>query len=274
MVDLPRHAARQVRAQIQPRAADILDRHVSPQGRIIFVPLHDVAEIADAGGGERLDRPGADRVDPQPLGPEIGGEIFHRSLERRFGDAHHVVMRDDFFGTVITQGEQRPAGLHHPPRALGDRAKAVDRDVHRYQEIVEAGVDIAAAKLVLVRKTNRMDDEVESVPSLANRVERLVELGHVADIAFDHEVAAGFGGKRADALAKRLALIAERKVGARFRELLGDPPGERLVIGEAHDQPALSRHQSAHVSTPLCSLTTSSSGAGSSISSSATKGPL
>ena len=164
MMDLARHSARQVGQQVQPGPADVLDRHVAAKRRIIFVPLHDVAEVADAAGGQGLDRPGGDGVYANAFGPEVHRQIFDRGFERGLGDAHHVVMRDHLLGAVIGQGEHRSAGLHHRACALGDRDEAVDRDVHGHQEIVDAGVDELSAKLILVRIADRVDDEVHRLP--------------------------------------------------------------------------------------------------------------
>ena len=50
-------------------------------------------------------------------------------------------------------------------------------------------------------------------------------------------------GQRADPFLECVALIGERQLGARIGAGLGDAPGDGLVIGKAHDQAALSRHQ-------------------------------
>ena len=63
VVRLTGDALPEIRKEIERRAADILDRDVPAQRRVVLVPLHDVAEIANAAGGQRLDRPGADGVD-------------------------------------------------------------------------------------------------------------------------------------------------------------------------------------------------------------------
>src|SRR5688500_18148530 len=76
VVDLARHATGQVGQQIERRAADVLDRHVAAQRRIIFVPLHDVAEVAYAARGESLDRAGGDRVDANALGAQVHRQVF------------------------------------------------------------------------------------------------------------------------------------------------------------------------------------------------------
>ncbi len=96
-----------------------------------------------------------------------------------------------------------------------------------------------------------MDDEVDRRPTLRQSREGLVELGHVRDVALDQEVAAELLGERAHALLHRLALIAEREFGALLAQLLGNPPGQRTIVGEAHDQPALTLHQSGHVRSVL-----------------------
>src|SRR6266571_397790 len=44
---------RQIAQQINPGAADILDRDIALQRRIELVPFEDVAEIADPGGRQR-----------------------------------------------------------------------------------------------------------------------------------------------------------------------------------------------------------------------------
>src|SRR5258708_35163462 len=49
VVGLAGHARRKVAQQIQPGAADILDRDIALQGRVVLVPFEDVAHIADAG---------------------------------------------------------------------------------------------------------------------------------------------------------------------------------------------------------------------------------
>src|SRR6185312_3208879 len=76
-------AGAEVAQEIEPGAADILDRHVALQGRIVLVPFEDVAEIADPRSGQRLNGPGRDRVDADVLAAEIDGEIAHARLERR-----------------------------------------------------------------------------------------------------------------------------------------------------------------------------------------------
>src|SRR5512139_992627 len=99
MVDFASHAGSEVAQQVEAGAADILDRDVAAKRRIIFVPLHDVAEVPDAAGGQGLDRTGADAVYPYSFRTKVRSQIFDRSLQRGLCNAHHVVVRDYFFRT-------------------------------------------------------------------------------------------------------------------------------------------------------------------------------
>src|SRR5579863_8257322 len=81
--DLAGDPAGHRRQEIDRAVADLLDRDRAAQGRIVFVPPQDIAEVADAGGGERFDRAGRDRVDADPLLAEVGGEIADARLQRR-----------------------------------------------------------------------------------------------------------------------------------------------------------------------------------------------
>ncbi|GAA0007588.1 hypothetical protein BRDID11002_75940 [Bradyrhizobium diazoefficiens] len=58
----------------------------------------------------------------------------------------------------------------------------------------------------------------------------------------EHE-SADLGGERLDALLQRIALIGEGELGARCVACLGDTPGDRAVVGNAEDHPALALHQ-------------------------------
>ena len=72
-----------------------------------------------------------------------------------------------------------------------------------------------------------------------------VEMRIVGDVAFDAWFCADALHQRPHALFQRFALIGESQFRALRGELLGDAPGDRLVVGHAHDQPALAGHQIA-----------------------------
>ena len=171
-------------------------------------------------------------------------------------------MRNDLFRAIIAERQDAAAIGHQGAGALGDGDEAVGRHVHGQQEIVEAGVDIEAAQLILVGKADRVNDEVEPAPALLDLREGGVELVHVGDVAVDQEVGADLLGKRPHALGQRIALIGEGEFRTLGVKLLGDAPGQRLVVGQPHDEAALSCHQACHIVVPFplsCAVASASS---------------
>jgi hypothetical protein len=91
-----------------------------------------------------------------------------------------------------------------------------------------------------------VDEEIERAPFLRQRGEQRVDRGDVLDVARQHEVRTYRAREREHALAERLALIGKREHRAMRGERAGDPPGDRVVVGDPHDQPALALHQRRH----------------------------
>ena len=91
-----------------------------------------------------------------------------------------------------------------------------------------------------------MDDEVDRWPFLRQRREGRIQCRHVRHVAVEQAGDAELFGERAYALFHRGALIGKGKFRALLRQLLGNAPGQRLVVGEAHDQPPLACHQTRH----------------------------
>ena len=111
--------------------------------------------------------PGADRVDPDAVRPEVGGEVADRRLERGLGDAHHVVVGDDLLGAVVGQRDDRRAAAEQRPRLARERDQRVGRDVERQREPVARRVDELALEVLALRVRQRVDEDVERVVGLA-----------------------------------------------------------------------------------------------------------
>src|SRR5262249_12471113 len=62
-VDVAGHAGREVREQIERGAADLVERHAPAQRRVALLEGEHLARVADAGAGERADRPSRYGVD-------------------------------------------------------------------------------------------------------------------------------------------------------------------------------------------------------------------
>src|SRR5437660_679708 len=83
--------ARQRREIKRRDVADLVDRDVAPQRRVVLDEMQDLGEAADAGRGERLDRSRRNRIDACAIRPQCSGEIADVRLEARLGEAHQVV---------------------------------------------------------------------------------------------------------------------------------------------------------------------------------------
>ncbi len=88
-----------------------------------------------------------------------------------------------------------------------------------------------------------MHDEIDLAPLLLQDIEHRIDRRGIRDVAMAEHEAAEVGGERLDPLLQRVALIGERDLSTGRARCLRDAPGEALVIGEAHDQPALALHQ-------------------------------
>jgi hypothetical protein len=90
-----------------------------------------------------------------------------------------------------------------------------------------------------------MDEEIDLSPFLFQMGKHRVHACGIGDVARQDEGGADGFGEREDALLERLALIGEGDFGALFGAGLGDAPGDRAVVRDAHDEPALALHQAA-----------------------------
>src|ERR1043166_349811 len=91
-----------------------------------------------------------------------------------------------------------------------------------------------------------MDEEIERAPFLRQRGKQRVDRDDVLDIAREHDLGAQRARERKHALPERLALVGKSQHCAVRRERAGDTPGDRVVVGDPHDQPALALHQRIH----------------------------
>ena len=240
-----RGAGPQVRQQVQRSLANFFLIDIAAQGRVQLVPLHDVAEIADPRCRQGLDRPGGNCIDPDAVLAQILGHVLYRRLQCCLGNSHHIVMRHDLFRAVIGQRQKAAAFGHHRRSPATHAGKRINRDIHRHGKIGLGGVHIPAPQLCLVGKADRMDQKVDLAPFLGNPGEQSVNRRLVSHITLDHFRHADRGDQRIHPLFQRLALIGKRHFGPMFGQRLGNAPGNRFVVREPHDEPALAGHKSS-----------------------------
>jgi hypothetical protein len=91
-----------------------------------------------------------------------------------------------------------------------------------------------------------MDEKVERAPLLRDRGKRSIDRRRLLDIARQQQRSAHGFRQRPHAAAERLALIGKSKRCALSSERAGNAPSDRVIVGNAHDQPALALHQLRH----------------------------
>ncbi len=84
-----------------------------------------------------------------------------------------------------------------------------------------------------------MHQKIEPVPFLRDGGEDRIDRPPIRDIAMADDVPADLRRERLDALFQRVALIGERQFGTLRMAGLRDAPGNRPVVGDAHDEAAL-----------------------------------
>ena len=94
-----------------------------------------------------------------------------------------------------------------------------------------------------------MDHEIELAPFGLEFIEHRIDGRDILDIAGHHQRGADAFGERPDALAERLTLIGEGQFGPMLRQHLRDAPGNRILVGDAHDEAAFSLHEDSHEET-------------------------
>jgi len=89
---------------------------------------------------------------------------------------------------------------------------------------------------------------------LVQRGEGRVHRGDILDVAGQDQRRACALGQRLHPLAERLALIGEGHLRAMGVQGARDAPGDRVLVGDAHDEAALVVHQGEHEEIPEVSV--------------------
>ncbi len=243
MVRFASNSASKVRKKIERRVADFFNRDVLAERRVIFVPLEDIAEVADARSCEGLDWTCRDRVDANVLLAKIFCKVTNRSFERCLCNAHDVVVRHHALCTIVGESEAGTTVGHELFSAVHNGGEGIDRDVHGHCKVFAARIDITAAQFVLVREANGVNDEVQLAPLLFEFGEQRIDAIHIANITRKHSVAAELSGERLNSFQECITLIRERKFRSIVCKCFGDTPSNGFVICKTHNQAALSLHQ-------------------------------
>ena len=90
-----------------------------------------------------------------------------------------------------------------------------------------------------------MHDEIEAAPALLDAGEDAVDAVEVEHVGGLDDLRAELLGERQRAAAEGAVLIGESELRALAGEDARDAPGDRSLVGDAHDEPALASHDRA-----------------------------
>src|SRR5690606_37320454 len=109
----------------------------------------------------------------------------------------------------------------------------------RLGESIFRRIDITSGQLILIGKTNGMNDEVELAPFFLNRFENCINSCSIADIAMPGNKGIQFFSQRLNAFLERLTHIGECEFSTGLTSRFGNTPSDGTVIGYAQNQSAL-----------------------------------
>ncbi len=140
---------------------------------------------------------------------EGGGEVADGGFEGGFGDAHHVVIREDFGGAVVGEGEDGAAFGHQRDSGAADGDQRVDADVVGDAEVVAGGEEEIVFDCVGRGEGDGVDDDVEGAVGLFEGGEEGVDLGVDGDVALVSFGVFELGDERVGFLLEAFVLVAD-----------------------------------------------------------------
>ena len=203
----------------------------------------DLGEVADAAGGEGFDGAGGDGVDADVFGAEGDGEVADGGFERGLGDAHDVVVGEDFFRAVVGQGQHGSAFGHEGRGAAGECDEGVDADIVGDAEVLARGEQEIFFEGVGGSKADGVDEDIDLRVGGGDLREERVDVLVAGDVALEGAADAGlaqvveqFFGFALEAF----GLVREDQGRSGLGQLLSYAVGNAALICQAEDDGHLS----------------------------------
>ncbi len=153
-----------------------------PSGEWVPQDALRVLESWDRPGGDGLERPRRDGVDPDPARTELACEIPHDCLERRFRRTHPVIHRPC---NACVEGERddRSTGYRHQRRERRrQRLQRVAAHVKCGADRAPRSFEKAATEAIGGRKADGMNEPVDAAPETPHVLGNRLHLGHIGDV--------------------------------------------------------------------------------------------
>src|SRR5271163_3190992 len=178
-------------------------------------------------------------MDANALGAQFGGDVTHGTFQRRFGDAHDVVVLHHHLAAVIGHREQRAALAHQRLGEVRHADEGPARDVECGEKAITRYVDNTSLQGFFRRERDGMHHEIEMSPRLGDALENRLHLAGLAHIERQHDRRFEFARQRLDVFFGLFVEISYREFGAEGAERLGTAPGDRLIVGDPDNEALL-----------------------------------
>jgi hypothetical protein len=161
---------------------------------------------------------------------------------RRFGDAHHVVVRKRALAAEMRerQNAAAAASLHQRYYFARQRDQRVRAHVERYPEPLAAGLDEWVFQLGPRCEGRAVNEEVETAELAFDVRHEIANLPVVADVTWAHQRALEARGKIADVLLEPFPLIGQGQPRAGGSSCLRNGPRNRSLVGDPDDEAVFS----------------------------------
>src|ERR1043165_2943436 len=221
------------------RGTDVVDADQAARRRFGFRLVEQRVEFRNSRRRACRERPGRDRMHADALGAELGRDVANGGFERRFGDAHDVVVLHHHLAAVIGHGEQRAAFAHQRLRQVRHADEGPARDVHGGEKPFLRHVDDTAAERVLRREGDRVHDEIQFAPLLLDRLKHRLHLSRNAGIERQQDRRFELPRERLDEFPGLVVEVSHRKLGSEGAKSARASPRDRILVGDADHEPLL-----------------------------------
>src|SRR5581483_6856665 len=166
---------------------------------------------------------------------KVIGQVTHGRFERGLGYSHHVVVRHNFFGTVISQRENAAAIFHQGRRATGQRDQRINADVVRNAKALSRGVHKVALEFLGGRKADAVHQHVELAVTCFQLGEEALDFFVAGDVAAKRLSARKGQDEVLGFEFQALVLVRDGELRSGGVQGLRDRPRNAALVGNSED---------------------------------------
>jgi hypothetical protein len=172
-------------------------------------------------------------------GTQLGRKVAHAALQGRLDGPHGVVTLHHLVCAVVAPGEQAPSGAHQGLGELRHPDEGVTGDVHGREKPRKRAVDHAPLQVVLGHIGDRMNEEVQPAPLVADGPEEGIHLVGLLDIERHKDLGVQISGQGLDELSRFFGLVGDGLGGPQRLEPNGTAVGDAFFVCDPNHETLL-----------------------------------